>query len=218
MSFAVQTKAKTEEAAVFLASSILKQLNSGKQVLFFVTGGSSMAVAVRTAELLREHPHQNLTVTLTDERYGPIDHFNSNYFQLMEKGFDLPQAKMIPILIDDDQNITTEKFNTVLREELGKREYKIGLFGIGTDGHIAGILPESAAMNSENFACAYDTPVFSRITITPKVIEQLDEAVAYAKGEEKQEALKNLEKDIEASKQPAQILKKIPLLTIFTDM
>src|SRR3989339_786289 len=177
MSFAVQTKAKTEEAAVFLASSILKQLNSGKQVLFFVTGGSSMAVAVRTAELLREHPHQNLTVTLTDERYGPIDHFNSNYFQLMEKGFDLPQAKMIPILIDDDQNITTE-----------------------------------------NFACAYDTPVFSRITITPKVIEQLDEAVAYAKGEEKQEALKNLEKDIEASKQPAQILKKIPLLTIFTDM
>src|SRR3989339_342689 len=129
MSFAVQTKAKTEEAAVFLASSILKQLNSGKQVLFFVTGGSSMAVAVRTAELLREHPHQNLTVTLTDERYGPIDHFNSNYFQLMEKGFDLPQAKMIPILIDDDQNITTEKFNTVLRDR-DRRAYRRYFTGI----------------------------------------------------------------------------------------
>ena len=66
-----------------------------------MAGGSSISVAVKVAELLREHPHQNLTITLTDERYGPSDHFNSNYFQLLEKGFNLPEAKLIPVLIDD---------------------------------------------------------------------------------------------------------------------
>ena len=35
---------------------------------------------------------------------------------------------------------------------------------------------------------------FSRITITPKVIEKLDEAIVWAQGEEKWEVLKNLEK------------------------
>ena len=70
---------------------------------------------------------------------------------------------------------------------------------------------------------------FSRITITPFAIKKLDEAVIWAQGEEKWEVIKNLKNDIPArphegsgaggdiTKQPAQILKKVPLLTIFTD-
>jgi 6-phosphogluconolactonase/glucosamine-6-phosphate isomerase/deaminase len=65
--------------------------------------------------------------------------------------------------------------------------------------------------------CGYDTPTFSRITITPKAIEKLDEAVVWMQGENKWNVLKDLEKDIDIKKQPAQILKKVPLLTIFTD-
>ena len=217
MGFGLKTTTKVEEAADFVANSILNQLKSGKKVLFFMPGGSAIAVAVKAAEILKEHPHQNLTVTLTDERYGPIDHFNSNYFQLMEKGFSLPEAKLIPVLIDEDRNITTEKFDAILDEELKIAEYKIGLFGIGVDGHTAGILPDSEAVNCQELVCSYDTPVFSRITITPKVIEKLNEAVVWAQGVEKWEVLKNLEKDININSMPAQILKKVPLLTIFSD-
>lgn len=232
MGLTIKTTTKPEDAADFVVSAILNQLKLGKRVLFFMAGGSSIAVGVKVAELLSKYPHQNLTVTLTDERYGPTDHFNSNYFQLMEKGFNLPQAKIIPILTDNDQNITTEKFNAILNQEFSIAEYKIGLFGIGVDGHTAGILPESVAIHSENLACSYDTPVFSRITITPKAIEKLDEAVAWAQGRDKWKILKSLmEKDIPARNafsiadaggdinlEPAQILKKVPLLTIFTDM
>ncbi len=217
MSFTVKTTTKAEDAANFVVSSILNQLKLGKRVLFFMAGGSSISVAVKVAELLREHPHQNLTITLTDERYGPSDHFNSNYFQLLEKGFNLPEAKLIPVLIDDDRNITTEKFIKILEEELKLADYRIGLFGIGVDGHTAGILPNSLAIQCQDLVCSYDTPVFSRITITPKVIEKLDEAIVWAQGEEKWEVLKNLEKNIDINLEPAQILKKVPLLTIFSD-
>lgn len=218
MSFTLKKTDKVEEVAEFIASSILNKLKEGKRVLFFIPGGSAISVALFVAEILKKHRHHNLTIMLTDERYGPIDHFNSNFFQLKEKGFDLPQAKIIPILFDDDKNITIEKFNTNLKEELGKAEYKIGLFGIGVDGHTAGILPKTEAVECEELACGYDTSIYYRITMTEKAIEKLDEAIVYSKGEEKLRVIKDLEKDIDINIQPAQILKKVPLLTIFSDV
>ncbi len=241
MGFTVKNTREAGDAAEFISSAILDKLQSGKNVLFFISGGSCIPVAVQAAKIISRQANKNLTVMLADERYGSIDHFNSNYFQLMEKGFSLPNAKLVPILTGYDRDTTSQKFNKNLEEELKKADYKIGLFGIGADGHTAGILPDSVAAHSQDLACSYDTPVFSRITITPKMIEKLDEAVVWAQGEDKWRALKNLlaspvdelrprEKDIPARnafsiadaggdilKQPTQILKKVPLLTIFTD-
>ncbi len=217
-----KTTTNLDEVADFVASMVLKQLEAGKKVLLFLTGGSGVAVGVKIADILRESKDANflanLSVTLTDERYGPIDHFNSNFFQLNEKGFNLPGVKIIPILVDEDRNITVEKFNMALNEEFTKAEYKIGLFGIGVDGHTAGILPETSAVNAKDLAFGYDTATFSRITITFHAIEKLDEAVVSAQGKDKWKVLEELKTDIDLVKQPAQILKKVPLLTIFSDM
>lgn len=218
MNIIIKTTTKAEDAAIFIADSILNQLQQGKRVLFFVTGGSSIAVCVKISELLKEHPHQNLTIMLTDERYGQLNHADSNWFKLINEGFDLPQAKLIPILTGDDHTTTTQKFKIALEQELNNAEYKIGLFGVGSDGHTAGILPGSIAVESDELVCGYETPVFSRVTMTPKAIEKLDEAVAFIQGEAKWGVVKNLkEEEIDIIKQPAQILKKVPLLTIFTD-
>ena len=218
MSLVITTTTNPEEVANFVATSVMNKLASGKRVLLFLTGGSSTIVGVKIAELLRRRWFQNLTVMLTDERYGPIGHTDSNWQQMLDKGFSLSQAKLIPILTGDNRDTTTEKFNIALNEEFMRAEYKIGLFGIGTDGHTAGILPQSRAVRSKDLAFGYDTPTFSRITITPKAIGKLDEAVVWAQGKDKWPVLKNLEeKKILLSKQPAQILKKVPLLTIFSD-
>ncbi len=206
---------KLENSAEFVASSILKKLEEGNKVLFFATGGSSVLVGAGISEILRAHSLKNLTVTLTDERYGPPGHSDSNFAKLISKGFNFPQARIIPVLTGDDFASTAKNFNEVLKEELSFADYKIGLFGVGADGHTAGILPESPAVYSEEYACGYETPAFSRITMTPRAIEKLDEAVVFARGEEKREALEDLQKSIDIAKQPAQILKKVPLLTIF---
>jgi len=217
MNLNIKTTTKGDDAASFIATSILNQLKLGKHVLFFVTGGSSIAVCSKISEILKDQPHNNLTIMLTDERYGPVNHADSNWYKLIQTGFVLPQAKLIPILTGDSREITTEKFKANLGQEFKNSEYKIGLFGVGVDGHTAGILPETVAVHSKDFACGYDTSVFSRVTITPPTIEKLDEAVAWIQGEEKWKVLKDLERDIDIVKQPAQILKKVPLLTIFTD-
>lgn len=217
----IKSTTNIDDPAGFTAKSILDQLDLGKHVLFFATGGSSIAVGTKIAEILREDQKhnltQNLTVLLTDERYGPVNHVDSNFSKLLEKGFTLPFAKVIPILTGESRETATDKFDNILEKELKIAEYKIGLFGFGSDGHTAGILPESVATESRNFACGYDTPVFSRITITFNTIKQLDEAVVWAQGEDKWEVLESLKKDLDFIRQPVQILKQVPLLTIFTD-
>lgn len=218
MSLSIKNINSVFEVAEAISSSILKQLDSGKKVLFFVTGGSSIAVCSKIADILKPHPHHNLTIMLTDERYGPLGHPDSNWSKLIQTGFDLPDAKLIPILTGEDRGTTTEKFIENLQNEFTNSDYKMGLFGVGPDGHTAGILPETIVVESKDLACGYDTEVFSRITITFNTIEKLDEIFAFIQGENKWPVIKDLEeRNVDIIKQPAQILKRVPLLTIFTD-
>jgi 6-phosphogluconolactonase/glucosamine-6-phosphate isomerase/deaminase len=218
MNINIKTTTNVEDEAGFVAEIIIKKLSEGKKVLFFITGGSSVATGVEVAKLLKDQSLGNLTVMMTDERYGPLGHPDSNWYQHIQKGFELPEATIIPILTGEGIEKTTEQFNITLSSELGKDQYKIGLFGVGKDGHTAGNLPGSIAVESKDFASHYDTPAFSRITMTPFAIQKLDEAVVWMQGQEKWGVVKDLiENNIEIMKQPAQILKKIPLLTIFTD-
>ena len=217
----IQTTTSVEEVAEFLARGVLRQLNKEKKVLFFVTGGSSIAVGVRAVELLRNQISTGLakllTITITDERYGEVGHKDSNWQQLKDQGFGLKDAKFIPVLSGEDFETTISNFNKNLEREFKENKYKIGLFGIGADGHTAGILSASGAVLSPDSAFGYKTPTFSRITMTGQAISQLDEAVVFMQGKEKWPVLEDLEKDIDIIKQPAQILKKVPLLIIFTD-
>ena len=217
MSLTIKNTTEIKTVAEFIALSISDKLKTGKQVLFFVTGGSSIAVCVEVAKILMQNSHQNLTIMLTDERYGPLNHPDSNWFQLISRGFNLGEARLIPILTGDNCQDTTEKFNANLKEEFKKDSYKIGLFGIGADGHTAGILPNTSAVNSPDLATTYKTEKFERITMTPKAIMQLNEVVVFAKGEDKWPTLEKLKNEVELNEQPAQILKKVPLLIMFTD-
>ena|SRR3989344_3615285 len=217
MQLNIQTTTNTGVAAEFLASKILEQLKLGKNVLWFVPGGSSIAVAVETSRIISKYPHKNLTVIIADERYGSVGHQNSNWQQIQKQGFNLPESKLIPILNGEDITTTTKNFNNILKEELSKANYKIGLFGVGANAHTGGIMPKSGAVNSPDLAHGYKAEQFERIAITPKTIIQLDEAVVFMQGKEKWWVLQDLEKDISVFDEPVQVLKKVPLLTIFTD-
>lgn len=206
--------------AAFLAQAIGTALGEGKKVLWFVPGGSAIAVAAAAARSLSEQQEtvrlSNLTVTLTDERYGAPKHADSNWQQLLLAGFLIPGARLFPVLSGADIFETAEAYNNRLAVEMPVA-YKIALLGIGADGHTAGLLPHSPALSSPDLAAAYRGGRFKRLTITPRALVQLDQAVVYAIGEEKWPALAKLREDVKIEDQPAQILKKISRVTIFTD-
>src|SRR6185436_4906345 len=197
-----------EKAAEYLFQVLKEQLLSGKKVLWLVPGGSAISVAAEVSKKMKDMDLSGLLITLTDERYGQIGHPDSNWLQLEQSGFTMDGAHLYPVLSGESPEETVSSFNARLEIFLSESDVKIGLFGIGSDGHTAGILPGSLAVNSDSFAVGYDAGAYKRITMTPKAIEKLDAAVAYATGESKKPTLEKLKQEVTVEEQPAQALKQ----------
>jgi hypothetical protein len=193
-------KITSDEAVVrYLVELLRQKLDYGEKVLWLVPGGSAIKVAATVSQQLRDIDLTNLTVTLT------------------EADFHLPGATMVPVLHGHTLQETTQEFARHLQEYCQGASYCLGFFGMGPDGHTAGILPGSPAVAATEWAASYQAPGFTRITMTPPAIAALSEAVVYAMGESKQEPLELLQQDVSLDQEPAQALKKVGQLTIFND-
>ncbi|MFZ2836397.1 MAG: 6-phosphogluconolactonase [Candidatus Saccharimonadales bacterium] len=205
-------------AARHLATTIESHLENNERVVWLLSGGSGVKVGLIACQQLQGVDLSNLTVTLTDERYGPLNHANENWRELLEGGLSLPGATLHRPLTGDSRDLTTDHFGAWLKQQIEQADYTIGLFGIGSDGHTAGIKPGSIAVDSPDWAAGYAGEDFERITMTFVPIQQIDEAVIQASGSEKANVLEQLmAQDIPLSDQPAQILKTIPTVTIYSD-
>lgn len=204
-----------------LADSLATPLRDGKRVLWLIPGGSAIETAVEVSHVLVKHqvPLEHLVVTLTDERYGPLDHDNENYAQLVRTGFIVPGATMYRILQDTPRADVAKDFDAFLTSALRDADVAIGFFGIGPDGHTAGIKPHTFDMTTPQLAIDYTGEDYERVTMTPAAIAKLDEAIAYANGGEKHDALDTLVHDdsVTVDDQPAQALKRAGTFTLFSD-
>lgn len=218
MNIDVKNTVNQTEIASFIAEQIMKQLSLGKHVTWLVSGGSCVPIVVEAAKLISPKAQEKLVLSLVDERYGPLEHKDSNWQQLQQADLSLPYAKLVPVLQGSDRATTTVKFNAFLKAELSQTDYALGFFGVGSDGHTSGILPHSLAIDSTELVTTYDGGGYERITTTPIAILKLSEAIAFAAGEEKWPALKTLlTANTSTADQPAQLLKQVPKLTLFTD-
>ncbi|MEO7617402.1 MAG: 6-phosphogluconolactonase [Candidatus Saccharibacteria bacterium] len=207
-----------QEAADYLTSQISSHLQAGKSVLWLVPGGSSIEVALLVAKALNGQDLSELTMTLTDERYGPVGHADSNWKQLLDGGFALPGATLHPVLTELPMDETVQHYGEIIRSIISEADYSIGFFGIGPDGHTAGMLPGSTAATATTTTAGYDAEKFLRITITKSVISKLSEAVVYTVGENKWPIVKALNDTISSEDWPALSLKTAGKLTIFSDL
>lgn len=199
-----------------LAGAINGRL-AGQEVLWLLSGGSAIKLAVAAARLVSAGK-ADITVSLIDERYGPPGHADSNWSQLLAAGFNLPGARLEPVLKGFDFKQTAEAYNEFYSALADKDIYRIGLMGIGPDGHTAGLLPNSPAIDSIKYVDYYEGPDYRRITLSAKGIESLDKALVYAAGEDKRRAIEDLAKDIDPAQQPAQLLKRIGDVDVYNDV
>jgi 6-phosphogluconolactonase/glucosamine-6-phosphate isomerase/deaminase len=212
-------KIKTTQPAIdYLFETIDTRLLAGQRVFWLVAGGSTMSIAVEVARKLSKRGSlSRLSVSLTDERYGEVGHSDSNWQQLIDGGFSLPDAKLYPVLGASNLEEKVEQYTGLLETEIAASDFAVASAGLGADGHIFGIKPKSPALNSSRSAVGYVWEDFVRITPTIKFIKQLDEVVVYAVGREKHRQFDKLEQAVPAAEQPAQLLKSLTKVTIFND-
>jgi len=205
-----------KEIATYLAQTIQSHLDKEESVVWIVSGGSAVTVAVQAAKLLTKGA--NLTVTLADERYGAVGHSDSNWQALLNEGFEIAQAHPEPVLHNLPVGETAAKYEQLIEGLFQRSDYKIALLGIGPDGHTAGILPHSPATDTERLVKYYEGDDYQRLTLTPKALLKLDEALVFVQGQAKWPQLEQLDSNLPIATQPAQVLKYIPKVTIFNDL
>ena len=212
------TSENSEKIVTYLTEVLQDKLRSGKHVLWLVPGGSAIAVAAAVSKNLQNENLGNLTVSLTDERFGDLDHADENWPQLLAAGVSLPGAQMHRVLTGQPRDTTTAQFASFLYDALASNDFSIGLFGMGSDGHTAGIKPNTNAVVDDTLAENFTGTDFERITMTTYAISQLSEAVLYAFGQDKFVQIDALlHKEIPLAEQPVQVLKLVPKSTLFSD-
>jgi 6-phosphogluconolactonase/glucosamine-6-phosphate isomerase/deaminase len=202
-----------------LAQGLTLALQSYDRVIWLVPGGSNIDISVAASRLLDEQLTQKLVIMQTDERFVSLDSDDCNWHQLKLAGFDTKQAQVFPILVGSETRDETAKrySETVLREFIAA-DYIVAQYGVGPDGHIAGIKPNSPASTSDELVCGYQGEDFERITLTFPALQQVDEAFAFVYGENKRPILEKLSGEIlSLTDFPAGVLAATPVSTVYND-
>lgn len=205
----------------YLERQLLSALKSGKKVLWLVSGGSNIPISVSVAKALPEHLTTNLTIMLADERFGRLSHPNSNSQQLLTAGFNYGLASFYTILNNLSLQATVQNYQKIVVKQFNQADQIIAQLGLGTDSHIAGILPNSVAtkqLDNNQLVISYQAQDFERITLTFEALRYINIAFVFAYGISKKQAIENLlEKNSSLKDQPAQILKDISQSYVYND-
>ncbi len=200
----------TQEAANRLAGA----LDHSVKTLLLLSGGSSLAVAREALAGIKPKQKQFITIAQIDERYGEPGHPDSNWNGIEDLAQDFNEYAGVANVLQSSGSIEEDaaNYDARLRELLVVNVLKVGLFGIGADGLVAGIAPNTPAnffkYTDGRLVVNFEGSDFPRITTTSALMKVLDEAVVFACGEPKKDAITKLEKDLPPHKHPAQLLKE----------
>ena len=184
------------------AKDVLYQQVDRKTALFLSGGKTPMPLY---ACLAKEQILKPASVGLIDERFGEVMHENSNEKMVKDSGLlhylEKIDAKFFPILqagLQREQ--TADKYDQTVRDLFFHMPKNIGILGIGTDGHIAGIVPNRKDFIDPLFAETKNHVFVSsfndekgiykeRISLTFAGLSLLDFMLVFVFGADKKQAL-----------------------------
>jgi 6-phosphogluconolactonase/glucosamine-6-phosphate isomerase/deaminase len=209
-----------DDGVADLTDRLVRELDGSKRVLWLVSGGSNVPASVSVMLNVPARLSRNLSISLIDERWGKPGHKDSNWQQLLQAGFDGKRASLLPVLRPGSAfKQSIKDFGDLIKRAFDENDIAIGQLGIGADGHIAGILPGSAAaQESKDLAAGYEAPPLKRLTLTFPALRRLDSAYVFAFGGPKRQTLESLRtRKTGLSEQPAQILKELKEAYVYND-
>ena len=223
-----------QEAARHIGDSITKLLSDrgDKNALLLVSGGSALCVL----DHILLGNGSGITIGALDERFDP-DNRDSNFAALeMTDWFRSAVRRSIAVIdtksrAGDTRETLRDRFQNALTEwaDANPDGLTVAIFGMGGDGHTAGIFPYpedpdffEKTFRINGWVASYDATgknVFrERVTTTFPFHETIDHAFAYVCGAEKRETLIALKNRSQAlSEMPAMIFYDMPDIEVVTD-
>jgi 6-phosphogluconolactonase len=187
-----------------------------------LSGGSTpkrMYEVLKDPRFHRRFDWKSLQFFWGDERWVPIEDEASNAGEAL-RGFiedvDLPEDNWHPWPTQlDDPDDAAAAYEMTIRIVTGSPEalpeLDLVFLGMGDDGHTASLFPGTEAIHEAQRLCvANPVPKLdtTRLTFTPRLIDNADEVVFLVTGEGKAEMLhKVLDRSIDVDTLPSQIIR-----------
>ena len=226
---------KSQDGAIWLAGEISKEISSsvGKSSLLLVSGGSALDVLNN----IKNESFAGVTLAVLDERFDEANE-NNNFSQIeklpwsngfLQNGGSFILTKVLP---GDTQDILAQRFQIEIEKWISKNVGGriVALFGMGADGHTAGIFPYPE--NSKLFKKLFDGDALvvsyfatgknkfeKRITTTNSIFGKIKIGFLYVYGQEKASALHDFMKsEKNPNELPIMFLKGIEKIKLVTDI
>ena len=220
MKFLREDRDKAEAAIV---QSLCDGLEKGERVLWLVSGGSNIQAEKLIMDALSERASDKLgglAILPMDERFGESGHKDSNSEQLRKAGFNPGKGTWIDILMHNlpfDQTLSF--YSDVSAAAFSNADTIVGQFGMGSDGHIAGIKPFSPATDvDESTVAGYEWEDYDRMTLAAASLRQITHSYLLAYGKDKKKPLQQLMKKTSTFKRlPAVLLCDLPDVYVYND-
>lgn len=182
------------EASSCLSNLIINEINKSKKNSFTIglSGGSTPKI---TYSLLK-NDIQDLSKIIfwtVDERWVPRDDEYSNQ-KMLNSIFADSTAKILEV---EYSGLSAErdanKYSSKLENNI--TNFDTVILGVGEDGHIASLFPDTVAVNdTENFYVSNEVNILSkwRVTATFKLLKEVDNVYLLVTGNNKKEILKSI--------------------------
>jgi 6-phosphogluconolactonase/glucosamine-6-phosphate isomerase/deaminase len=208
-------KVKDKAEGNLRAHEILKEIVDG-QTLLALSGGTSVDYRSMLVEPDDVVPG---TVCAVDERFGEPFFADSNELLMKSAGIlDFCEKHKIEFhkILQGVDFLETEKvYDKMIADLFSRFSKKVGVMGVGSNLHTAGIWPESAAVKSPDYvsSIAVDDKFPKRITLTLKALGEFTNFVVLMFGDEKREAVLKIldEGENDMQKYPAIFYRKCPI-------
>lgn len=229
--FSARTEVENLAAAQVGFAHVLNQYAT-QPTLLLVSGGSALSLFDRSD--LFSGDASNMFITVLDERFDPQ---HSNFAALSSR-------PLFKTLVDrgassgnpfthknsDTMGGVAEYMHTTITDWYSRNPHghSIATFGIGHDGHTAGIFPDNEDRawfrqytETDKLYIAIDVgsrnPHRYRITATPRCIQKVMDGIVFVTGKEKGPILKQFIDETVPHRIPAVYIKSVPRVCIYTD-
>ncbi|MDB4604184.1 6-phosphogluconolactonase [Acidimicrobiia bacterium] len=182
------------EASSCLSNLIINEINKSKKNSFTIglSGGSTPKI---TYSLLK-NDIQDLSKIIfwtVDERWVPRDDEYSNQ-KMINSFFADSTAKILEV---EYSGLSAERDSNKYASKLENNitNFDTVILGVGEDGHIASLFPDTVAVNdTENFYVSNEVNILSkwRVTATFKLLKEVDNVYLLVTGNNKKEILKSI--------------------------
>jgi len=221
-------------AAAELIADLFSRADAARgRVDFATTGGSTPAAAYRAlaAPPLRDRmPWEHLQVWWGDDRFVPREHELSNVkplddVLLREGAAPLPASNLHPfpvartLAIGEDEawcaaELATELRAAPLATDQGWPVFDLVMVGVGQDGHILSVFPDSPAFDASAWAIGVPAPrhiepQVPRVTLNPAIVTVAREVLVVATGAAKADVVRDvLTGALDVARLPAQLARR----------